>query len=62
MTIPWLVLLLTLVSATGDATWYQHYEQGLRGELRTEDLAYFGAMILIFLSLARAAIDSLRWR
>ncbi len=39
-----------------------HYEQGLRGELRSEDLVYFGAMILIFLSLGRAAIDSLRWR
>lgn len=39
-----------------------HYEQGLRGQLRSEDLAYFGAMVLIFLSLARAAIDSLRWR
>ncbi len=39
-----------------------HYEQGLRGELRSEDLAYFGAMIVIFLSLGRAAIDSLRWR
>ena len=39
-----------------------HYEQGLRGELRSEDLAYFGAMILIFLSLGRAAVDSLRWR
>ncbi|MEE9281446.1 MAG: ABC transporter permease subunit [Myxococcota bacterium] len=39
-----------------------HYEHGLRGELRSEDLAYFGAMILIFLSLGRAAIDSLRWR
>ena len=39
-----------------------HYEQGLRGQLRSEDFAYFGAMILIFLSLSRAAIDSLRWR
>lgn len=39
-----------------------HYEQGLRGELRSEDLAYYGAMIVIFLSLARAAVDALRWR
>jgi ABC-2 type transport system permease protein len=39
-----------------------HYEQGLRGQLRSEDLAYFGVIILVFLSLARAAVDSLRWR
>ncbi len=39
-----------------------HYEPGLRGQLRSEDLAYFGVIILVFLSLARAAVDSLRWR
>lgn len=39
-----------------------HYEPGLRGDLRSEDLAYFGVLMLVFLSLARAAVDSLRWR
>lgn len=39
-----------------------HIDSGLRGELRSEDFAYFGIMIVAFLSLARAAVDSLRWR
>jgi ABC-type transport system involved in multi-copper enzyme maturation permease subunit len=39
-----------------------HIDAGLRGELRSEDFAYFGIMIVAFLSLARAAVDSLRWR
>jgi ABC-2 type transport system permease protein len=39
-----------------------HFEPGLRGDMRSEDLAYFGIVIVAFLSLARAAVDSLRWR
>ena len=39
-----------------------HLEAGLRGEVRFEDLVYFGAVIAIFLALARAAVESLRWR
>jgi gliding motility-associated transport system permease protein len=39
-----------------------HFDPGLRGEVRTEDLGYFGIVVLVFLSLARAAVDSLRWR
>ena len=39
-----------------------HFRQGLRGQVRTQDLAYFGVMVLVFLSLARAAAESLRWR
>jgi len=39
-----------------------HYEPGLTGEVRSEDLAYFGLVILASLSMARAAVDSLRWR
>ncbi len=39
-----------------------HFEPGLRGEIRSEDLAYFGIVTVVFLSLARAAVDSLRWR
>ena len=39
-----------------------HFEPGLRGDVRSEDLAYFGIVIVAFLSLARAAVDSLRWR
>jgi hypothetical protein len=33
----------------------------MRGDVRSEDLAYFGIVIVAFLSLARAAVDSLRW-
>jgi ABC-2 type transport system permease protein len=39
-----------------------HFDPGLKGDVRSEDLAYFGIVILVFLSLARAAVDSLRWR
>jgi ABC-2 type transport system permease protein len=39
-----------------------HFESGLRGQVRLEDLAYFGAMIVLFLSLCRATVESLRWR
>jgi ABC-2 type transport system permease protein len=39
-----------------------HFEPGLRGQVRLEDLAYFGAMIVSFLALCRAAVESLRWR
>jgi ABC-2 type transport system permease protein len=39
-----------------------HFDPGLRGDVRSEDLAYFGIVIVAFLSLARAAVDSLRWR
>lgn len=39
-----------------------HFEPGIGGQIRSEDLAYFGVTILVFLSLARAAVDSLRWR
>jgi ABC-2 type transport system permease protein len=38
-----------------------HLEGGMRGDVRSEDLAYFGIVIVAFLSLARAAVDSLRW-
>ena len=39
-----------------------HFEPGLRGQVRLEDLTYFGVMALVFLSLCRAAVESLRWR
>ena len=39
-----------------------HVEPGLKGDIRSEDLAYFGIVVAVFLSLARAAVDSLRWR
>jgi ABC-2 type transport system permease protein len=39
-----------------------HFEPGLRGQVRLEDLGYFGAMIAMFLALCRAAVESLRWR
>lgn len=52
----------TLKALLGYLGTSQHYEQGIRGQVRTEDWVYFGAMVVVFLSLARAAIDSLRWR
>ena len=39
-----------------------HYEAGLSGNIRSEDLAYFGIIIAAALALARADVDSLRWR
>ena len=39
-----------------------HFEPGLRGQVRLEDLAYFGALAAVSLSLCRAAVESLRWR
>jgi ABC-2 type transport system permease protein len=39
-----------------------HFEPGLSGDVRSEDLAYFGVVIFSSLSMARAAVDSLRWR
>ena len=39
-----------------------HLEPGLGGEVRSEDLVYFGALIAIFLTLGRAAVEALRWR
>jgi ABC-2 type transport system permease protein len=39
-----------------------HFDPGLRGEVRSEDLAYFGIVTVASLALARAAVDSLRWR
>jgi ABC-2 type transport system permease protein len=39
-----------------------HFENMLGGELRSEDLVYFGAVIVLFLVLARTSVESLRWR
>ena len=68
-------LLLLIISVAADSSQSEslrevlrwlgtstHFEPGLRGEVRSEDLAYFGISIVVFLSLARAAVDSLRWR
>ena len=52
-------------SLKGVLTWLgtsTHFEPGLRGDIRSEDLSYFAIAVLAFLSLARAAVDSLRWR
>jgi ABC-2 type transport system permease protein len=40
----------------------EHFEQGLVGLIRTQDLVYFGVSIVLFLSLGRISIESLRWR
>jgi ABC-2 type transport system permease protein len=39
-----------------------HYEQMLKGLVDTADLAYFAVMIGVFLLLAKASIESVRWR
>jgi ABC-2 type transport system permease protein len=39
-----------------------HILPGVRGEVRLEDLAYFGVIAAVSLSLCRAAIESLRLR
>ena len=40
----------------------EHFEKPLSGVIRTQDLAYFGAMIVFFLALTRTSVESLRWR
>jgi ABC-2 type transport system permease protein len=39
-----------------------HFEQLVKGLVVTSDLAYFAALIGIFLLLAKAAVESVRWR
>ena len=39
-----------------------HFEPGIAGNLRSEDLGYFATLTLAFLTLTHAATDSLRWR
>jgi ABC-2 type transport system permease protein len=39
-----------------------HFENLLGGNVRSEDLVYFGAVIVLFLTLARTSVESLRWR
>jgi len=39
-----------------------HFDTTLAGEIRSEDLAYFVAMVVFFLSLARTSLESLRAR
>ncbi len=39
-----------------------HFETMVRGLVDTADLAYYGAMIGSFLILAKAAVESVRWR
>jgi ABC-2 type transport system permease protein len=52
-------LMKALLRWLGTST---HFEPGLTGDVRSEDLAYFGFLIFSSLSMARAAVDSLRWR
>jgi hypothetical protein len=39
-----------------------HFEQPLRGLIRTEDLMYFGVFIAFFLALSRTGVESMRVR
>ncbi len=49
----------SLLEYLGSST---HLEPGLEGRVRTEDLVYFGAVVIIFLTLGRAAVEALRGR
>jgi ABC-2 type transport system permease protein len=40
----------------------QHFEQLVNGLVDTGDLAYFAVVVGVFLLLAKAAIESVRWR
>ena len=40
----------------------EHFEQLLRGLVDTRDLAYFAVVTGVFLLLAKAATESVRWR
>ncbi len=52
--------------ALGDALrWLstaEHFESMVMGLVDTKDLAYFAVMAIAFLALAKAAIESVRWR
>lgn len=39
-----------------------HFEGALEGLIQTPDLVYFALLIAFFLTLARTALESLRWR
>ena len=39
-----------------------HVDKSLSGLIRLQDLVYFGVLIVLFLTLARTALESLRWR
>jgi ABC-2 type transport system permease protein len=39
-----------------------HFEPALRGEVRTEDLIYYGVLVVFLLVLVRTAVESFRWR
>jgi ABC-2 type transport system permease protein len=39
-----------------------HFEQMVKGLVSTGDLAYFAALVGTFLFLAKAAVESVRWR
>ena len=40
----------------------EHFGNMVAGSVRSEDLVYWALMIVLFLFLARAVVDSLRWR
>ena len=39
-----------------------HFDNMARGMVQSEDLVYFGIVVILFLSLVRAVTESLRWR
>jgi ABC-2 type transport system permease protein len=39
-----------------------HFEETLRGLIRSQDLVYFGVIIVFCLAAARTSLESLRWR
>ena len=68
-------LLMLVIGAAGESTpagpaqealrylaIQTHFSQALDGVIRTEDLVYFGALIIFALTLLRTSVESLRWR
>lgn len=39
-----------------------HFDPALGGEVRTQDLAYFGIFVVFLLALVRMVVESFRWR
>jgi len=51
-----------IAAAVGWVATAPHFEEMLRGVIDTADLAYFVIITLVFLLLAKTAVESARWR
>lgn len=72
MVVGLLLLLLDVIAETPTAAGQltgirylgirEHFENPASGIIRSEDLVYFGVVIVFALTLARTSVESLRWR